>query len=70
MRGGTDDISSAYRRCGSRTPQFTVVAQVDPDTMRTAFFLLPGMNFGLAAAVNQFNRLLELIVAFAGSACG
>ena len=68
MCGGTDDISSAYRRCGARTPQFTVVAQVDPATGKAVFFLLPGMNFGLAAAVNQFNRLPELVVAFMRSA--
>ena len=70
MLGGTEDIEMAYRRCPCRTPRLTVVAQVNPDTGECAFFVVPGMNFGLSAAVNQFNRLPELVVAFLRRRCG
>ena len=70
MVGGTDDISLAYRQCPSRTPQFTAFVLVDPDTGSPAFFLLPGMNFGLISAVNQFNRVPELVCAFLRRRCG
>ena len=70
MQGGTEDIEMAYRRCPSRTPQYTVVCLVDPATGLARFFFLPGMNFGLASAVNQFNRLPELIVTFLRRRCG
>ena len=62
MRGGTDDIEMAYRQCACRTPGFTAVSVVDPSTGRAHFFILPGMNFGLKAAVNQFNRVPEFVV--------
>ena len=53
-----------YRQCPSLTPQYTVVAVVNPADGRAYFFIVPGMNFGLRAAVNQFNRLPEIVVAF------
>ena len=62
---GTDDVSMAYRRLGNRTPQYGVVCQANPETGEACFFILPGMNFGLKAAVNQFNRVAETLVEFA-----
>ena len=78
MAGGTDDIVRAYRQCPCRTPQFAVVCVVDPGSSpgrahlrgRAFFFVLPGMNFGLVSAVNQFNRFPELVVAFLRRKCG
>ena len=67
---GTEDIEMAYRQCPSRTPQFTVVCLADPATGEPAYFVLPGMNFGLASAVNQFNRIPEAVVAFLRRRCG
>ena len=34
------------------------------------FFFLRGLNFGLTASVNQFNRVPELVVAFLRRRCG
>ena len=64
MQLGTDDIVMAYRRLGNRTPQFGVVVQIDPSSGEARYFITPGLNFGLKAAVNQFNRIPELVVAF------
>ena len=44
----------------SSAPEFTVFAQWDPEQGRVAYFTLPGFNFGLKAAVPQFNRVAEL----------
>jgi hypothetical protein len=72
MMGGTDDLANAYRHVPSCTPQFTVVMMPGPDG-EPAYFTLPGLNFGLASAVLQFNRFPELMVAAArrllGVAC-
>lgn len=70
LHGGTEDIEMAYRTCPCETPQYTAVALADPSTGLARFFILPGMNFGLASAVNQFNRLPELVVAFLRRRCG
>ena len=63
MALGTDDVEAAYRRLPCATPQFSVVALLDPHTGMVAYFTVPGLCFGLTASVNQFNRLPELIVA-------
>ena len=70
MQIGTDDIVAAYRRCGARTPQFSVVCLPDPATGRARFFVLPGLAFGLASAVNQFNRVPAPLVEFLRCRCG
>ena len=70
MRGGTEDIELAYRQCPCRTPQYTAFVAVEPVSGEAFFFILPGLNFGLVAAVNQFNRLPELVVAFLRRRCG
>ena len=69
MMGGTDDLANAYRHVPSATPQFTVVMMPRPDGS-PAYFTLPGLNFGLASAVLQFNRFPELMVAVARRALG
>ena len=60
--GGTDDIDSAYRRILCALPQFTVVALWHPVERRVVFSTLPGLNFGLQAAVIAFNRFPDLAV--------
>ena len=59
IQSGTDDLADAYRHVPCATPQFTVFAVWSPDLQRTVFFTMPGFNFGLSAAVPQFNRLPE-----------
>ena len=60
--GGTDDIDSAYRRILCALPQYTVVALWHPVERRVVFSTLPGLNFGLQAAVVAFNRFPDLAV--------
>ena len=60
--GGTDDIESAYRRILCALPQYTVVALWHPVQKRVVFSTLPGLNFGLQAAVVAFNRFPDLAV--------
>ena len=43
-------------------PQYTVVALWHPDERRVVFSTLPGLNFGLQAAVIAFNRFPDLAV--------
>ena len=70
----TEDIQHAYRVLGGRAPCFATVAQWDPERNQVAFFIVPGLNFGLKSAVNQFNRVPALITAVArrvlGIPCG
>jgi hypothetical protein len=70
----TDDVKSAYRVIASLDPGSTVVAIYDTSVDDVRFFVLPGHNFGLAAAVISFNRLSQLIAAVArrcfGVPCG
>ena len=57
MEASVDDITKAYRTFPCSQPQFTVFAMQNPATGQTAYFTLPGFNFGLKSAVVQFNRL-------------
>lgn len=59
---GTDDWSDAYRHLPCAHPQFTIFALWDPVHEKVVWFSLPGFNFGLKSAVNQFNRLAETVV--------
>ena len=61
----TEDIISAYRICGGRSPAFSTVAQWDPVRKQVAFFIVPGLNFGLRSAVTQFHRVPVLCTALA-----
>ena len=65
MALGTDDIEAAYRRLPCATPQYSVVALLDPQSGRVAYFVVPGLCFGLTASVNQFNRFPEAMTAIA-----
>ena len=65
MAGGTDDLADAYRHVPTNAPNMTVVVLPDPSTGEPKYFTLPGFNFGLRAAVPQFNRFPELMTAVA-----
>ena len=52
------------------TPQFSVVCLWSPSLGAAVFFTMPGFNFGLSAAVPQFNRLPECFTHVARSLLG
>jgi hypothetical protein len=60
MQHGTNDLRAAYRRVPTRQPQFTCVAVWDDDAGKVVYIDVPGHNFGLKAAVVNFNRFPEL----------
>ena len=60
LRGGTDDVNTAYRKIINREPSYTVVALIDPSTGRVTFFEVPGFPFGLKSAVLAFNSVMRL----------
>ena len=62
LHGGTDDMEKAYRRVAVDIPQ--VVALWDPFNKKATFFIVSGFPFGLASAVNAFNRLTTFMTAF------
>lgn len=64
MSGGTEDLADAYRHVPTCSPQFTCVVLEGPNGEPT-YFTLPGFNFGLRAAVPQFNRFTEAATAIA-----
>ena len=59
MLGGTDDIGAFYRRIPTATPQWCVVAVLNPQSGEVEYYTLPSFNFGLASAPNQCNRASE-----------
>ena len=59
---GTEDMASAYRKVPCADPNLNVVSLMDPDSGGLKFFLVPGCNFGLTAAVVAFNRVPEFMV--------
>ena len=61
FRLGSNDLKKAYRQMPSGHPERTVVALWNPHTKRVEFFIVLGMPFGLATAVLQFNRPMELM---------
>ena len=62
MHSGTDDLTKAYRQFATSQPQYSTVAAWNPKLKRVEFFVLKGMPFGAAAAVNQFNRVPKFVV--------
>ena len=64
MAGGTDDVASAYRHVPTADPRWTVVVSLGPQG-EPEYYTLPGFNFGLKAAVPQFNRVTEAFTAIA-----
>ncbi|KAL1499112.1 hypothetical protein AB1Y20_013624 [Prymnesium parvum] len=71
VRIGFDDLTAAYRFVPCSQPQYTVFCVWRPKTATVpggpAFFYVPGHNFGMAAAVLNFNRFPKLMVAMARS---
>ena len=69
MGSGGDDEADAYRGSAVDQPQLTVVLQIDttpgPSFGHVRGFVPRGSNFGLAAAVTNYNRKPELTCAFA-----
>ena len=65
MLGGTEDLADAYRHVPTADPRMTCFATADPTTGEPKYFTLPGFNFGLKAAVPQFNRFPEAMTAIA-----
>ena len=64
LAGGTDDMEKAYRKMPVDDPSLTVICQWDPFNSRPVFFQVQGFPFGLATAVNGFNRLTAFLTAF------
>jgi hypothetical protein len=69
MEHGLEDLFAAYRRAPTSQPQFTLVALCwRPDPKLDAggevvYIEVPGHNFGLLAAVVNFNRAPEAFIA-------
>ena len=55
-------MEKAYRRVAVDVPQ--VVCMWDPFNKSPTFFVVSGFPFGLASAVNAFNRLTSFLTAF------
>ena len=75
MEHGLEDLFAAYRRAPTSQPQFTLVALWRPDPKLDAggevvYIEVPGHNFGLLAAVVNFNRAPEAFIAVARQLLG
>lgn len=57
-----EDVPNAYRTVPTATPGLTIVAIVHPSSGVVWFFETRGLNFGLAAAGENFVRLPELLI--------
>ena len=66
-RSSTQDMKSAYRQLGVRDDcrQYHITALYDQVVKSWRFGLLHGLAFGLSAAVLEFNRVPEHLVAVA-----
>lgn len=62
MGGAKEDVPNAYRTVPAATPELTIVALCHPVSGRVFFFETRGLNFGLAAAGENFVRLPTLLV--------
>ena len=65
MAHGTDDVELAYRRVPCAHPEATVVAIWDTVVGAVRYYTMGGHNFGIAAAVINFNRASQLGVLLA-----
>ena len=65
MGGGGDDEPDAYRHSSTRTPEHTVVLLVNPADGEVYGFRPFGHNFGLEAAIINYNSKPELLCAVA-----
>jgi hypothetical protein len=57
-----EDVPNAYRTVPAATPELTIVALAHPSSGVVWFFETRGLNFGLAAAGENFVRLPELLI--------
>ncbi|KAL1510155.1 hypothetical protein AB1Y20_006486 [Prymnesium parvum] len=68
---GFDDLTAAYRFVPCSQPQYTVFCVWRPASATCpgcpVFYYVPGHNFGMAAAVLNFNRFPKLMVAMSRS---
>ena len=58
---GCDDIAMAYRTVPNAQPEMCVVAMYDFSREDISYYEVYGLNFGLASAPVQFNRVPEFI---------
>ena len=65
-RACADDLEKAYWRLANSQPEFSVIAQFDPDADggrgAVVYFRVPGHSFGLLSAVTNFNSVAEFAV--------
>ena len=62
---GMDDLFAAYIRVPCSQPRFIVISVYDFHKKAVAYHDVFGMNFGLASAPVQFNRVPEFLVCVA-----
>ncbi|KAL1530356.1 hypothetical protein AB1Y20_001264 [Prymnesium parvum] len=71
MAIGFDDLTAAYRFVPCSQPEYTVFCVWRPASHSApgapVFYYVPGHNFGMTAAVLNFNRFPKLMVAMARS---
>jgi hypothetical protein len=65
LGGGADDEPDAYRSSPTNAPGYTVVLLVEPDSGSIHGFVPKGHNFGLEAAIINYNSKPELLCAIA-----
>jgi hypothetical protein len=60
------DERKAYRQVGIKPEhrRFSIVAMIDPDTKKLAYFVMVGHSFGLTSAVYNYNRRSAMIDEF------
>ena len=65
-RACADDLEKAYWRLANSQPEFSIIAQFDPDadggSGAVVYFRVPGHSFGLLSAVTNFNSVAEFTV--------
>lgn len=71
MAIGFDDLTAAYRFVPCSQPEYTVFCVWRPATPTApgapVFYYVPGHNFGMTAAVLNFNRFPKMMVAMSRS---
>jgi hypothetical protein len=71
MAVGFEDLTAAYRFVATRQPQYTVFCiwrfSDGKSAAGSAFYYIPGHNFGMVSSVLNFNRFPKLMVAMARS---
>lgn len=60
---GTDDQASAYRRCATSAPGYSIVAVWNPDEGRVEYYTMFGFNFGWVSAVLYYCAIPNITAA-------